>query len=83
MTETKKAIEILSEVEDATAGLEDLPRVIQLLMSCYNLDEENLTKEQIINIGLAHKTIYATLSTVQMRIYDIIDKLQRIDIKRT
>lgn len=82
MTETKKAIEVFTEVEEATAGLEDLPRVIELIFETYKLNREEITSEDALNMILGRGTIYATLSTVQMRLCDIIDKLQRIDIKK-
>ena len=80
--ELRSAIEVFSDVEDAIAGLEEVPGVLQLLVEAYDLDDRDFTEKQVLDLGTHHKEVYAAISIVQRTLWDMSDKLQKISIKK-
>ena len=74
--------EVFTEVENATAGLDELPRLLQLLIDNYNLDSTELTENEMFDLGMASHTIYSVLYIVQSSLYNMSDKLRSISIKK-
>ncbi|MCR5304861.1 MAG: hypothetical protein K6E33_09910 [Lachnospiraceae bacterium] len=70
--------QIMCDVEAAVAGLDDIPNTIEFLIESLHLDRQELTKDEILNIGLNAKMIYSTLSIIQHRIWNIGEKLALI-----
>lgn len=81
-TDLRDVREVFSEVEDATAGLDLLPRLLQLLIDRYDLDSNELTDGERYDLSMANKTIYSVLYTVQSSLYTMSDKLNAISIKK-
>lgn len=74
--------EVFTEVENATAGLDELPRLLQLLIDNYNLDSAELTENEMFDLSMASHNIYSVLYIVQSSLYNMSDKLRSISIKK-
>ena len=67
--QSKGAYQMYCEIEDLRTNLELMPSVIQLLVEKYNLDQENLTEEEKIDLSRANHDIYDVLALVQNTIF--------------
>lgn len=81
-TELRDVIEVFTDVENAVAGLDLLPRLLQLLIDRYNLDSNELTEDERFDLSMASDTLYSVLYTVQSRLYTMSDKLNAISIRK-
>lgn len=80
--ELRSAIEVFSDVENATVGLEELPHLLQLLVDNYDLDSREFTEKQVLDLGMSHNTLYSTIFIVQHTLWDMSEKLSKISIKK-
>ena len=80
--ELRDVREVFADVENAVAGLEELPRLLQLLIDNYNLDSAELTENERFDLGMASNTLYSVLYIVQSNLYTMSDKLRNISIKK-
>lgn len=60
-TELKSAFDVMEEVENAILEIDELPRLLQLLIDNYHLDKKELTKSEMYDLGIAGHTIYSVL----------------------
>lgn len=67
--QSKGAYQMYCEIEDLRTNLELMPSVIQLLVEKYNLDQENLTDEEKLDLSRANHDIYDVLALVQNTIF--------------
>ena len=81
-TELKSAFDVMDEVENAILELDELPRLLQLLIDNYHLDKREFTESEMYDLGIAGHTIYSVLYMVQNSLYDMSDKLNAISIKK-
>lgn len=81
-TEFKSAFDVMEEVENATLEIDELPRLLQLLIDNYHLDNREFTESEMYNLGIAGHTLYSVLDIVQNRLYDMSEKLNAISIKK-
>lgn len=80
--ELRDVREVFTEVEEATSGIGDLPRLLQLLIDSYNLDSAELTDDERYDLSMASDTIYSVLYIVQNSLYTMNEKLKNISIKK-
>lgn len=81
-TQLKSAFDVMDEVEDATLGIDELPRLLELLINNYHLYNREFTKDEMSALGMAGHTIYSVLYIVQRSLYDMSNKLNAISIKK-
>lgn len=81
-TELKSAFDVMDEVENAILELDELPRLLQLLIDNYHLDNREFTKNEMYDLGIAGHTIYSVLYIVQRSLCDMSDKLNAISIRK-
>lgn len=81
-TQLKSAFDVMDEVEDATLGIDELPRLLELLINNYHLYNSEFTEAEMSNLGMAGHTIYSVLYIVQRSLYDMSNKLNAISIKK-
>ena len=80
--ELRSAFDVFSDVETATAGLEDLARVLQTLVEAYDLDDLDFTEKHVIDLGTHHKEVYSVIYIVQRTLWEMSDKLSQISIRK-
>ena len=80
--ELRDVREVFADVENAVVGLEELPRLLQLIIDNYHLDNREFTKNEMYDLGIAGHTIYSVLYIVQRSLYDMSDKLNAISIRK-
>lgn len=80
--ELKSGWEIMSEVEDITIHLNELPQVIQLLIENLKLDELKITKEDEYDLIARRGMIYDVLTLVQRTLYEVNDDISAISLKK-
>jgi len=80
--ELKSGFEIMSEVEDITIHLNELPQVIQLLIENLKLDELEITKEDEYELIARRVMIYDVLTLVQRTLYEVNDDISAISLKK-
>lgn len=81
-TQLKSAFDVMEEVEDATLGIDELPRLLELLIDNYHLYNREFTEGEMSDLGMAGHTIYSVLYIVQRSLYDMRNKLNAISIKK-
>ena len=81
-TQLKSAFDVMDEVEDATLGIGELPRLLELLINNYHLYNREFTEDEMSALGMAGHTIYSVLYIVQRSLYDMSNKLNAISIKK-
>ena len=81
--ELRDVREVFTDVENAVVGLDELPRLLQLLIDNYNLDSAELTEDERFNLSMANNTIYSVLYVVQNSLYNMSEKLQNISIRKS
>lgn len=81
-TQLKSAFDVMDEVEDATLGIDELPRLLELLINNYHLYNREFTEGEMYALGMAGHTIYSVLYIVQRSLYDMSNKLNAISIKK-
>lgn len=80
--ELRDVREVFTEVENAVAGLDLLPQLLQLLIDRYNLDSNELTENEMFDLSRASNTLYSVLYTVQSSLYTMNEKLENISIRK-
>lgn len=81
-TQLKSAFDVMEEVENAILEIDELPRLLQLLIDNYHLGNKEFTENEMYDLGIAGHTIYSVLYIVQRSLYDMSEKLNAISIKK-
>ena len=81
-TTEKTALEVVNEAQDAISALVSVPSTILLMMESFGLDNLELTESNISDITRRHEMITDTLNLALHEIWDAIDKIENLSIKK-
>lgn len=76
----KSGFEVMEEYCQALVELETLPDLLQVVIRRFNLDHEDLTNAERIELGNGYHELYSVLGTVQRRLWDMKDKIDNITL---
>jgi hypothetical protein len=78
--EKKTGFEVQEEYCQALVELETLPDLLQVVIRRFNLDHEDLTGAERIELGNGYRELYSVLGTVQRQLWDMKDKIDNITL---
>lgn len=81
-TTEKTALEVVIEAQDAISALSSVPSTILLMMESFGLDSLELTEANISDITRRHGMITDTLNLALHAIWETLDKIENLSIKK-
>lgn len=78
----KSVHELMSEVEDISIKINELPDVIQLLIANNKLDERDWTKNDEYDFIVNRGQIYNILTLVQRILWEVNDEFNALTIRK-
>lgn len=81
-TTEKTALEVVIEAQDAISALSSVPSTILLMMESFGLDSLELTEANISDITRRHEMITDTLNLALHAIWETLDKIENLSIKK-
>lgn len=80
--ELKSVHELMSEVEDISIKINELPDVIQLLIESNKLDERDWTTNDEYDFIVQRGRIYNVLTLVQRILWEVNDEFNALSIRK-
>lgn len=81
-TTEKTALEVVIEAQDAISALSSVPSTILLMMESFGLDSLELTESNKFDIINRHEMITDTLNLALHEIWEALDKIENLSIKK-
>lgn len=81
-TTEKTALEVVIEAQDAISALSSVPSTILLMMESFGLDSLELTESNKSDIINRHEMITDTLNLALHEIWEALDKIENLSIKK-
>ena len=81
-TTEKTAFEVINEAQDAISALSSVPSTILLMMESFGLDSLELTESNKFDIINRHEMITDTLNLALHEIWEALDKIENLSIKK-
>lgn len=78
----KSVHELMSEVEDISIKINELPDVIQLLIEGYKLDERDWTENEEYDFIVNRGKVYNVLTLVQRILWEVNDEFSNLNIRK-
>lgn len=74
----KEVLALANEVQIALPPLTQAATALDLLIENYNLDKLNLSRDEMLDIGIHHTEIFNILQLVKATLYSTAEEIERI-----